>query len=98
MMEFDWDEEKAEANIKKHGVSFEVAIYIWLGPVVEREDNRFDYGEERLIAFGEVDGRVLAVVYTWRGDVCRIISARRANRHERTAYRQAIAGAEDNGS
>ncbi|HYD65663.1 BrnT family toxin [Azospirillum sp.] len=39
-----------------------------------------------------MDGHVLAVVYTWRGDACRIISARMANRHERRAYRETVAG------
>ncbi|MFC5314043.1 BrnT family toxin [Azospirillum rugosum] len=67
-------------------------MLIWEGPIVQNVDDRFDYGETRYIAFGEVDGRVLAVVYTWRGDCRRLISARMANRHERTSYRQAITG------
>ena len=90
-MEFEWDEEKIGSNREKHKIGFEAAINIWRGPVFERADDRFDYGEERVVAFGETDGRVLAVVYVLRGDTCRIISARRATRNEARAYREAVA-------
>lgn len=91
-VQFEWDEAKERLNVQKHGIDFETAMLIWEGPTVENVDDRFEYGETRYIAFGEVDGRVLAVVYTWRGDNCRLISARIANRNERRAYRQAVAG------
>lgn len=90
--DFEWNEDKERINIVKHGIDFETATGIWDGPMLQRIDDRFDYGETRFVAFGEVDGRVLAVVYTWRGDACRIISARMANRHERRAYRETVAG------
>ncbi len=51
---------------------------------------RRDYGERRLVSIGEIDGEVFAIVYTWRGANRRIISARRARRRERDAYRQAF--------
>ena len=91
-MSFEWDDHKEQVNIAKHGIDFETAMVIWEGTIIQEVDDRFEYGETRYIAFGEVDGRVLAVVYTWRGDTCRLISARMANRHERTSYRQAVAG------
>lgn len=90
-MEFDWDNNKAESNLKKHGIDFEDAIYIFDGHTHEWEDDRHDYGETRFVALGLLDGRVLAVVYTDRDDVRRIISARRAKRHEQRAYYQTLA-------
>jgi hypothetical protein len=60
-------------------------------PYFESETFRQDrhiYGERRIVALGEIEGEVFVVVYTWRGTYRRIISARRANRRERDAYRQ----------
>ncbi|HYH19308.1 MAG TPA: BrnT family toxin [Azospirillum sp.] len=62
--DIEWHAEKERINIVKHGIDFETAAGIWEGPVVQRVDDRSDYGETRFLAFGEVDGRVLAVVYT----------------------------------
>jgi uncharacterized protein len=86
---YEWDARKAAINLDKHEVDFEHAARIFAGPVLERPDRRRRYGEARLIAFGEVGGEVLAVVYTRRGANRRIISARKARRDERQAYRQA---------
>jgi len=80
---------KNAANIARHGIDFEDAIRIFDGPVLEKADARRDYGEARIIAFGVVDDRELAVVYTMRGERRRIISARRAHSRERKAYREA---------
>jgi uncharacterized protein len=88
-MAFEWDPDKNAANIAKRGIDFEDAVRIFEGPVLESSDERRDYGEVRTIAFGVVDGRELAVVYTMRGGRRRIISARRAHRRERKAYREA---------
>lgn len=90
MYEFEWDEKKNFINIEKHGVDFEDAIAIFLGPTLEAEDTRRSYGETRMIAYGAINSHVLAVVYTMRGDVCRIISARKAKRNERDAYHAAL--------
>jgi len=86
-MVFEWDAAKNEKNIDKHGIDFEDAIGIFAGPVLERPDDRRDYGEPRFIAFGVFDEREIAVVYTIRGTRRRIISARRASKDERKAYR-----------
>ena len=89
-MEFEWDDKKAETNLKNHKVDFEKAIYVFEGPTVERVDPRDYGGETRFVTFGIVDGRLLAVVYTWRGNNCRIISARKANEREQRAYHSAL--------
>jgi uncharacterized DUF497 family protein len=87
-MAFEWDAAKNAANIARHGIDFEDAIRIFEGPVLESTDERRDYGEVRIIAFGVVDNFELAVVYTMRGGRRRIISARRAHRRERKTYRE----------
>jgi uncharacterized DUF497 family protein len=74
---FEWDARKNAANRRKHGIDFRDAARIFDGPVVEARDEREDR-EVRMIAFGALGHRVIAVVYTWRGGTCRIISARRA--------------------
>ena len=86
---FEWDPAKRQANLRKHGIDFAGAVRIFEGPVLEREDRRRDYGEPRLVALGEVEEVLVAVVYTLREAAFRIISARRAHRHEQAAYRQA---------
>jgi uncharacterized DUF497 family protein len=63
------------------------------GFIVAREDERFDYGETRIIAIGEIGGREFVCVYTRRGDAIRPISLRRADRKERDVYRHAKAAA-----
>jgi uncharacterized DUF497 family protein len=92
-MDSEWDEAKREANIAKHGVDFVAAVKIFDGQFIETEDQRRDYGEQRYQAFGEISAGVMQVVYTWRGDRRRIISARRARRNERRAYYSGIAQA-----
>jgi uncharacterized DUF497 family protein len=90
-MTFTWDPAKNAANIAKHGVSFEQAMRIFAGPVVTGFDDRNDYGELREISIGLLDGiAVLVVVQTERDGVIRIISARRALKHERKLYEATI--------
>lgn len=87
-IEFEWDEVKASANEKKHGVTFGDAATIFLQDrVLVHRDERFDYGEDRYLAIGLVEEREVAVVYTLRAGRIRIISARRAHDHEQRAYR-----------
>jgi len=84
---FEWDEGKREANLVKHGVDFVDAVEVFADPLrVERVDRRREYAEERRQAVGTVRGQVLFVVYTLRGEVRRLISARRASSNERRAY------------
>jgi uncharacterized DUF497 family protein len=87
---FEWDEAKSEANLRERGFDFAYAALIFDGPTLEWDDVRQDYGERRIQAIGQVGEDVLFVVFTWRGAVRRIISARLANRRERDAYREAF--------
>ena len=90
-MMYVWDKRKGRGNVARHGIDFEDAIRIFEGPTLERVDDRFDYGETRIYAIGVVDGLEITLIYT---DVSeterRIISAWRAERHERTAYWQSL--------
>ena len=86
-LEFEWDEEKASSNLVKHRVSFLTAAEIFAYEIMERIDDREDYGEVRWIALGRAGTEVFRVVYTWRGDrLIRIISAQKASRDERDIY------------
>ncbi len=90
MIDFEWDSAKAAANFLKHGVSFEQAAYAFRDPFgIEWIDDSADYGEERVILLGRSGGQLLSVVYTERHESIRIISARKATKHEQdTYYRQ----------
>ncbi len=90
---FEWDEEKSEANLKARGFDFAYAASIFDLPTLEMDDGRADYGERRVQAIGRVGADVLFVVYTWRGGVRRIISARLANRKERDIHERNFGGA-----
>jgi uncharacterized DUF497 family protein len=85
-MEFDWHSDKHERNLRERGLGFDVAALIFEGPVLEFADSRRDYGEDRIKALGLVEGVLLSVVYTERGALRWIISARRASRKERRIW------------
>lgn len=87
-MDFEWDSAKEWANRKKHGVDFRTAAKVFLDPDVIEFDDRDAAGELRFSAIGLVDGRMLFVVYTMRGDAVRIISARGAEPHEKRKYHE----------
>ncbi len=89
MQIFEWDDAKAEANLAKHGVSFEVAMRVWEDPHHQcLYDSSENYDEDRYIVLGLVDERCLYVAYTQRGDQTRIISARIATSMERSKYHE----------
>jgi uncharacterized protein len=86
-VEFEWNERKAASNLRKHGISFPVATRVFLDPKrIEQVDDREAYGEDRFVTVGLVDGIELFVAYTLRTDSIRIISARKADRHESNEY------------
>jgi uncharacterized protein len=89
-MEFGWDEEKRRVNRVKHGLDFELARTIWDGPVIDPSDERVVAGEVRRTALGvTAEGEIIiAVIYTDRDGIRRIISARRARRYEREDYQE----------
>ena len=82
-MEFEWDEEKNKANIRKHKISFEIATKVFGDMMrIEAYDQRHSMLEDRYATIGYV-GKFLFVVYTDRGDVTRMISARKASPEEK---------------
>ena len=86
-MQFEWDSGKADLNARKHGVGFELAALVFLDDErLTAIDDRFDYGEERLITIGHIERRLHVVVYTVIEDTIRIISARKANKREQARY------------
>lgn len=88
---FEWDPEKAEANLSKHGVSFEEAATAFGDPLsMNMSDPDHSENEQRFIVLGMSDRyRLLVVSYTERPPRARIISARLATRHERKQYEEA---------
>ncbi len=85
-MAYEWSSDKNIANIKKHGISFETATYVFDDPYcVEIYDFQHSIDEERYISIGKV-GDIIFVVYTYRGENIRIISARPATKLERRLY------------
>lgn len=85
-MEFEWDEAKRRSNLAKHGVDFTDAAQVLADARLILEDTRRDYGEQRGLAFGEMNGLLFVVAFTLRDGAFRIISARRANSRERRFY------------
>lgn len=94
-MRFEWDENKNQSNISKHGIDFEQAKQIFEDPnLLTYEDTRFNYEEFREIAIGQLllttqQQLIIAlVVYTDRDGIIRLISARKASKQERKEYEQ----------
>jgi uncharacterized protein len=87
-LEFEWHKAKAEANFRRHGVSFDLAKTVFKDPfAIEFLDDRENYGEERFVIIGVAEGKVLLfVAYTERQERIRIISARGATQHEQDGY------------
>ena len=82
--DFEWDPQKDQANVRKHRLTFEYASRVWLDPLrTDETDDGPDYGEARRRTIGEVQGKMVLVIYTERDSVIRIISARRPNAHEK---------------
>ena len=89
MLSFEWNEAKAELNRRKHGIGFSEAVNAFDDPnLCFLEDNSLSYGEFRMIALGLSGLTLLTIVFTERGDVTRIISARRSTREEQRIYAQ----------
>lgn len=89
-LRYEWDEAKNQANIAKHGLSFEDAEHVFAGPCVTFEDDRLDYGEMRLVTLGLLAGRLVVIAHTSRDDGTRIISMRKGNRREQRIYQERL--------
>jgi uncharacterized DUF497 family protein len=85
---FEWDEQKAIANVAKHGIRFEEAARAFFGLTLTSESRRGD--ELRFTTIAQAHEELIVIVRTPRQGVVRLISARRAARHEQRAYRQAV--------
>lgn len=87
-MSYQWDRDKAAANFRKHGIDFADAVSVFSDNLATTiTDERFD--EERFITIGmDALSRILVVVYTWRDDEIRLISARKATNYEQRQYQE----------
>jgi len=90
MVEFEWDDKKAEENWRKHGIRFEEAKEVFNDPLAKRELNRIENGEDRYQVVGRTKSSILLmVIHTIQENgitIVRIISARRTTRQERRKY------------
>ena len=86
-----WDPEKAKSNFKNHGVRFSDAEIVLYDPTALTNEDIEAEGEQRFISIGrDVINRIIVVVYTYRGENIRLISARKATKRERKAYEERI--------
>ena len=86
-MDFEWDEDKSEICFRDRGFDFAYAVIVFFdSDRIARPDKRYSYGEDRYQVIGMIEGRLFFVVYTLRGDVIRLISARKANQREVKQY------------
>ena len=84
---FEWHDRKAATNLRDHGVSFEQATFVFDDlHAIDQIDTSMEYGEERSVVIGTAESDLLVVVYTMREDRIRIISARKAEKHEHKQY------------
>lgn len=88
---FIWDEAKCKANLEKHGIDFADAETIFAGYTVTAEDSRESYGEHRFLTLGVLQDEVVSVAHAPRGNDDRIISIRKATKHETRFYISQIA-------
>jgi uncharacterized DUF497 family protein len=86
-MRFEWDSEKNDENIRKHGLDYSDAHRVFDGPMFTLIDDRFEYGEVRNVGVGFLAGLVVVLVFAEKDDdMIRIISFRRGIRHERQQF------------
>lgn len=88
-MRFVFDPKKRQANLKKHGCDFEHARQvIESGSTVTFEDRRFDYGQERFVTIGPLEGQLVVIVTTETEEEVRVISMRKATKDEKAIYQE----------
>jgi len=89
-MVFEWDEAKRQRNMHKHGIDFVDAIQLWSRFHIETPSDQNRHGEDRFLAIGEINGRLVTVIFTRRGETRRLISARYSRRNEKENYQNGI--------
>ena len=89
-IKIEFDADKREKTLVERGLDFARASEVFSGVTVTAEDARFDYGELRFATIGVLDGRMVVMVWTPRGESRRIISMRKANEREIEKFAQAL--------
>jgi uncharacterized DUF497 family protein len=90
-MKFEWDENKRQENIRKHGFDFADVWRVFESETYTVVDDRFDYGEIRYFTLGLMFGRIVAVSFTETDEVLRIISVRKGGKNDEEEYFRNIA-------
>jgi uncharacterized DUF497 family protein len=85
-MKIEWDEAKRKSNIKKHGFDFVDAVKVFDGATFKINDDRFDYGKNRYITLGMLEGIVVVIAHLEEDELIRIISMRKATKNEQKIY------------
>lgn len=91
-MKISFDPQKRQWTLEHRGLDFEDAVDVFSGPVADILDDRQDYGEMRTVTYGLRMGRLVAIVWTPRGDSRHIISMRKCNERERAKFEPRLAG------
>jgi uncharacterized DUF497 family protein len=89
-MRFTWSEAKRKSNLKNHGLDFRDAPRVFEGLTFTFEDDRFDYGEQRFVTLGLLNGTPVSIVHTETADHIHIISFRRATKNEQIIFFESI--------
>ena len=87
-MQITFDPDKRDKALLERGLDFASAAEVFAGRIYDRLDDRFDYGEERVITVGRLAGRMVVVVWTQRETARHVISMRKANDREQARYAQ----------
>jgi len=86
LMKITFDPAKRDKTLTERGIDFADAADVFIGPTLDRPDDRFDYGETRIVTVGHLRGRMMVIVWTPRGDARHIISMRKANDREQARF------------
>ena len=89
-MEISFDPVKRENTLRERGLDFMDAAEVLTGVRIEQEDDRFDYGEVRMMTIGFLERRMVIVIWTQRGVARHIISMRKANSREQAKYKDRL--------
>jgi uncharacterized DUF497 family protein len=85
-MRFTWSEARRKLNLGQHGFDFVDASKVFQGPTYTLEDDRFDYSEQRFVTLGILEELVVSIVHTETPRETRIISFRKATKHEQAIF------------
>ena len=85
-MRYTWNEAKRALNIQQHGLDFVDAQRVFDGPTFTYDDDRFDYSEQRFVSLGLLDGMVVSIVHSESPRLIRVISFRKATKHEQAIF------------